>query len=189
MPMSSSFVVVSCGPPPSAHPFFASVMVWTQKTVMRDCCTQIAEIGGNQGVPLFVWNYPLEVTFRGTNPHGFVPSLCFPIVICSWEVFREQILYFLLASEFPLSNHHVIRWWMCSLSPLTEQSPCFTSPFLMHRMPFSSSSFMPVLFLHNSTLLLGRWPQLCVSVYTADSKGREEVKGYGCIHVPCGPGR
>ena len=74
-----------------------------EKTVMRDCCTQIAEIGGNQGVPLFVWNYPLEVTFRGTNPHG--------------------------------------------------------------------------------------WPQLCVSVYTADSKGREEVKGYGCIHVPCGPGR
>ncbi|XP_064406936.1 B9 domain-containing protein 1-like isoform X2 [Halichondria panicea] len=33
------------------------------------------------------------------------------------------------------------------------------------------------------------WPQIVVSVYGVNSLGRDEVRGYGCIHLPITPGQ
>ena len=41
---------------------------------------------------------------------------------------------------------------------------------------------------YKSTNAFG-WPQVVVSVYGADSLGRDVIQGYGCGHLPTAPGR
>ncbi|XP_006048897.3 B9 domain-containing protein 1 isoform X1 [Bubalus bubalis] len=126
---------------------------------------------------VLVWNFPIDVTFKSTNPYG-----------CSEEVGEAQ--------PETLSSDCLQRAepgvWGSAVWPLNGSPPSITavlppvlSPPLLLQDPALSQGIP-----HGLTPALSfEGPQIVLSVYGPDVFGNDVVRGYGAVHVPLSPGR
>ncbi|CAG7828467.1 unnamed protein product [Allacma fusca] len=115
----------------------------------------ISQITTKDATGTFVWNFPLEVTFKSSNPHGW-----------------PQLVLSLYGSDF-LGNH-VARGYGSTFLPITTG----TSMKKIHLFVPESSSYIQKI----SSWIVGRRPEFIDPKLIAQGDGRQVVrvnsKGY-----------
>ncbi|OXA58992.1 B9 domain-containing protein 1 [Folsomia candida] len=126
---------------------------WAVTSGMEEAISQITSKNGDN---VFVWNFPLEVTFKSTNPHGW-PQLI--LSVYGADIMGNHIARGYGTTHFPVSK-----------GVFTKIIPLFVP---------ESSSFVQKI----SSWLMGRHPEFVDPKVLAQNDGRQVVRVESCGHV------
>nr|CAD7257203.1 unnamed protein product [Timema shepardi] len=131
---------------------------------LEEGISQISKCSGDER-QIFIWNFPLEVTFKSTNPHGW-PQLI--ISVYGLDVFGNDVVRGYGLCHLPISPGQYKKTQL----EILYESVCF--PFT-HRLPMfvpESSSLVQKL----SCWLTGRRPEYVDPRILAQGEGREVTR-------------
>jgi len=124
-----------------------------------------------------VWNFPLEVSFKSTNPHGCTYE--HGIVISTHGCFAVARVPTSLSRLVILEISTVRRFSLRALA-VSTRSHAYVS--VTHHC--GMNGYVRFRFVNQSKPFSFAGPQLIVSVYGLDAFGNDVVRGYGVCHVP-----
>lgn len=137
---------------------FSSGPDWTVVQGVDTAVSQISHASGEGDAPRFVWNFPVDVTFKSTNPHGW-PRLI--VTVVSRDLFHRYVVRGYGSVVIPtVPGRHV------------RDVHTFA--------PAASSKLQEI-----AAYLRGDYPQFYDAKFVARSEGREvtRVRSLGTVRV------
>jgi hypothetical protein len=121
-----------------------AALVWSLFQVCQGLDTAVSQIAKctDGEAPTFVWNFPIDITFKSTNPHGW-PRLVLTVV--SRDMFHRFIVRGYGSTVIPTTaGHHtkVVRTFAPIATSFVQQVSAFfrgSSPQVLHMNCWAST--------------------------------------------------
>ncbi|OBS64767.1 hypothetical protein A6R68_06681 [Neotoma lepida] len=163
---------------------------WAPTAGLEEGISQIASKSQDVRQAL-VWNFPIDVTFKSTNPYGSMSERMESAPRAPAESSRGQKSR--VWTGFPgLRPSSCESLLQTSAGHTMDCTPSLVSPRANLVLTRATARHTMTAHLPSSPhvpTLSSLGPQIVLSVYGPDVFGNDVVRGYGAVHVPFSPGR